>query len=82
MKACSAPRGNDGGAAALVAAAASEGQMKPVNLVAKLAAAETELACLKMALAQVKGDRGASPRSTTGTSGRRQLNFSRRQLSR
>ena len=57
MKACSAPRGNDGGAAALVAAAASEGQMKPVNLVAKLAAAETELACLKMALAQVKEDR-------------------------
>ena len=31
--------------------------MKPVNLAAKLAAAETELACLKMALAQVKEDR-------------------------
>jgi hypothetical protein len=31
--------------------------MKPVNLSAQLAAAETELACLKMALAQVKEDR-------------------------
>jgi hypothetical protein len=31
--------------------------MKPVNLADKLAAAETELACLKMALAQVKEDR-------------------------
>ena len=31
--------------------------MKPVSLAAKLAAAETELACLKMALAQVKEDR-------------------------
>ena len=31
--------------------------MKPVNLAAKLAAAETELACLTMALAQVKEDR-------------------------
>jgi hypothetical protein len=31
--------------------------MKPVNLVAQLAAAETELACLKMVLAQVKEDR-------------------------
>jgi hypothetical protein len=31
--------------------------MKPVNLAAQLAAAETELACLKMALTQVKGDR-------------------------
>jgi hypothetical protein len=31
--------------------------MKPVNLAAQLAAAETELACLKMALAQVKEDR-------------------------
>ena len=31
--------------------------MRPVNLQAQLAAAETELACLKMALAQVKGDR-------------------------
>ena len=31
--------------------------MKPVNLAAKLAAAETELACLKLALAQVKEDR-------------------------
>jgi hypothetical protein len=28
--------------------------MKPVNLAAQLAAAETELACPKMALAQVK----------------------------
>jgi hypothetical protein len=31
--------------------------MKPVNPAAQLAAAETELACLKMALAQVKDDR-------------------------
>ena len=31
--------------------------MKPVNLSAQLAAAETELACFKMALAQVKEDR-------------------------
>ena len=31
--------------------------MKPVNLAAQLAAAETELTCLKMALAQVKEDR-------------------------
>jgi hypothetical protein len=31
--------------------------MKPVNLAAQLAAAETELACLKLALAQVKEDR-------------------------
>ena len=31
--------------------------MKPVNPGAQLAAAETELACLKMALAQVKEDR-------------------------
>jgi hypothetical protein len=31
--------------------------MKPVNLAADLAAAETELACLKLALAQVKEDR-------------------------
>jgi hypothetical protein len=31
--------------------------MNPVNLAAQLAAAETELACLKMALAQVKEDR-------------------------
>jgi hypothetical protein len=31
--------------------------MKPVNLAAQLAAAETELACLKMALAQAKEDR-------------------------
>ena len=30
--------------------------MKPVSLAAQLAAAETELACLKMALAQVKDD--------------------------
>jgi hypothetical protein len=57
MKASLTPRGNGGGAAALVAAAAPEGRMKPVNLVATLAAAETELACLKMALAQVKEDR-------------------------
>ena len=41
----------------MVAAASPERRMKPVNLVAKLAAAETELACLKMALAQVKEDR-------------------------
>jgi hypothetical protein len=32
-------------------------RMKPVNPGAQLAAAETELACLKMALAQVKEDR-------------------------
>jgi hypothetical protein len=31
--------------------------MKPVNLAAQLAAAETEVACLKMVLAQVKEDR-------------------------
>jgi hypothetical protein len=31
--------------------------MKPVNLAAQLAAAETELACLKMVLAHVKLDR-------------------------
>ena len=39
------------------AAASPAGLMKPVNLAAQLAAAETELACLKMALAQVKEDR-------------------------
>jgi hypothetical protein len=31
--------------------------MKPVNPAAQLAAAETELACLKLALAQVRQDR-------------------------
>jgi len=31
--------------------------MRPVNLQAQLAAAETELACLKIALTQVKEDR-------------------------
>ena len=31
--------------------------MNPVSLAAQLAAAETELACLKLALAQVKEDR-------------------------
>ena len=31
--------------------------MRPVNLPAQLAAAETELACLKIALTQVKEDR-------------------------
>jgi hypothetical protein len=31
--------------------------MKPVSLAAQLAAAETELTCLKMALAQVNEDR-------------------------
>ena len=31
--------------------------MKPVNLAAQLAAAETELACLKLMLAQVRQDR-------------------------
>ena len=31
--------------------------MRPVSLAAQLAAAETELACLKLALAQVKEDR-------------------------
>jgi hypothetical protein len=31
--------------------------MKPVNLTAQLAAAETELACLKLVLAQVRQDR-------------------------
>jgi hypothetical protein len=31
--------------------------MKPVNLVAQLAAVSTELACLKLALAKVKEDR-------------------------
>jgi hypothetical protein len=42
---------------AVVAAASPEGRRKPVNLAAQLAAAETELACLKMVLAQVKEDR-------------------------
>ena len=42
---------------ALVTTASLEGRMKPVNLAAKLAAAETELACLKLAHAQVKEDR-------------------------
>ena len=42
---------------AMVAAAYPAGLMKPVNLAAQLAATETELACLKMALAQVKEDR-------------------------
>jgi hypothetical protein len=40
-----------------VAAASAERQMKPVSQAAKLAAAETELACLKMVLANVKLDR-------------------------
>jgi FtsZ-binding cell division protein ZapB len=31
--------------------------MKPVNLAAQLAAAETEITCLKMVLAQVREDR-------------------------
>jgi hypothetical protein len=31
--------------------------MKPVNLAAQLAAAETELACLRLILAEVKEDR-------------------------
>jgi hypothetical protein len=31
--------------------------MKPINLAAQLAAAETELACLKLVLAQVRQDR-------------------------
>jgi hypothetical protein len=42
---------------AVVAAASPEGRMKPVNLPAQLAAAETELACLKLVLAQVRQDR-------------------------
>ena len=42
---------------AVVTAASPGGRMKPVSLAAQLAAAETELACLKMALAQVKEDR-------------------------
>ena len=41
----------------MVAATSPVALMKPVNLAAQLAAAETELACLKMALAQVKEDR-------------------------
>jgi hypothetical protein len=41
----------------VMAAASPDGRMKPVNLAAQLAAAETELACLKLALAQVKEDR-------------------------
>ena len=51
---------SDGGPArhqAVVAAASTERLMKPVNLAAQLAAAETELACLKIALGQVKEDR-------------------------
>jgi Phage related protein len=35
--------------------------MKPVNLAAQLAAVETELTCLKIALAQVRGDRDELP---------------------
>jgi hypothetical protein len=38
-------------------ASPTEGRMKPVNLAAKLAAAETELACVRMVLAHVKLDR-------------------------
>jgi hypothetical protein len=38
-------------------ATGADGRVKPVNLAAQLAASETELACLKMALAQVKEDR-------------------------
>ena len=44
--------------------------MKPVNLATKLAAAETELACLKMALAQVKEDRDELRQSGTTGAGR------------
>ena len=47
---------SDGGPArhqAVVAAASSAGLMKPVNLAAQLAAAETELTCLRLMLAQV-----------------------------
>jgi hypothetical protein len=42
---------------AVVAAASPDRRMMPVSLAAKLAAAEIELACLKLALAQVEGDR-------------------------
>ena len=42
---------------AVVTAASPGGRMKPVSLAAQLAAAETELTCLKMALAQIKEDR-------------------------
>jgi hypothetical protein len=41
---------------AVVAAVSPEGRMKPVNLTAQLATAEIELACLKIALTQVKED--------------------------
>ena len=49
----------------MVAAASPAGLMKPVNLAAQLAAAETELACLKMARS---GQRG--PRRTPAGAGR------------
>jgi hypothetical protein len=42
---------------AVVAVDSPEGRMKPVNLAAKLAAAETELACVRMVLVHVKLDR-------------------------
>jgi len=38
----------------IAAADSPEGRMKPVNLAAQLAAAETQLTCLKLMLAQVK----------------------------
>jgi hypothetical protein len=38
----------------MLAVASPEGRMKPVDLAAQLAAAETQLACLKLMLAQVK----------------------------
>jgi hypothetical protein len=34
-----------------------EGRMKPINVAAQLAAAETELACLKLVLTQIRQDR-------------------------
>lgn len=42
---------------AVVAAAFTDRRTMPVSLAAKLAAAEIELACLKLALAQVEEDR-------------------------
>ena len=53
-----------------LAALLREGRMKPVNLAAQLAAAETELACLKMVLAQVKRTATSSGRSGTTGAGR------------
>src|SRR6516165_880495 len=41
---------------AVLGAASPEGRMKPINVAAQLAAAETELACLKLVLTQIRQD--------------------------